>query len=195
MSGCYNCSNLGRCLTCVNNSYTLNRNTNLCEKCSAGMPYCTTCNASYFCLSCMDQRYTLVYLLNLTYMMVCQPCDNLMKGCLYCSNSGTCTKCLQGIATEGGCTSVVGCDYVNSTISVEANCLSCDPLPFYLTPVNGTLCICLDGWIVGSYCTTIIGCTGLTIRNFAKVCINCNFSGHFELSNDTCVCKRYYFFN
>lgn len=156
------------------------------------MPYCTTCNSSYYCLSCYDQRYTLVHLLNITQIKVCQPCDNLMKGCLYCSSSSICTKCLLGRATGGGCTTVVGCVNVNSTLSVESNCVACDPLSFYLSPSNGSLCVCLDGWPIGNYCTNIVGCTGLTTKNNSNVCICCDITGHFELLNNTCVCKKYY---
>ena len=157
------CSDVIGCASAVQ----LTTTTSTCTACDTTVGYLATLAPGNICV-CATGFY--MDALNLT-----NQCQSCRPECATCSDSITCDTCASSTLVTGGCTSVLFCTQVDSTMTFTSNrCLVCDPTSMFIL-VNGT-CACPSGFYpVGSVCSEVVGCASATpLTTTTSTCHTCD---------------------
>ena len=131
---------------------------------------------------------------------ICTSCNSSTDYRQFNYTTGRCNPILNYF--ESGNTVAAKCTYPNccgtSPIKFSQNysCLSSCPKNYTLNTTSKTCSHCDSGfWPVSNLCTNIAGCKAAKLVNQTIVCLLCDSSTHYTLSNNTCICSQGYIFS
>lgn len=145
----------------------------------------------------------------------CLPCQ---YDCYTCINGYTCTSCNSSTDNRLYNPTSIRCDpipdYYDPGITVATpclypNCCGTKPVYFhqnstclracpkdYIQSINKTCSLCSPGyWPVTNQCTNIYGCLATKVVNSVVICLVCNMTVKYAVSNNTCICSQGYMFS